>query len=116
MYLGFVADDLRQVRDLDRTNNNGNVVAVGIAAALPDLAAIAIDVPPVIQPGDTIAPSIKVANYGTVNTAPQGPVTVLLVASTDKNFGPNDVILSNYQITDLPGLAEAPRGGASWAT
>ena len=31
----------------------------------------------------SIAPTIKVANYGTVDTATQGPVTVLLVASTD---------------------------------
>ena len=82
---------------------------VQIKAALPDLTAIAIDVPPVMQPGDTIAPSIKIANYGTVDTATQGPVTVLLVASTDTNFGPTDVIVGRYVINDLPGLSQAPQ-------
>jgi hypothetical protein len=109
VYLAFRADDLREVRDLDRTNNLSPIVPVQIEAALPDLAAIAIDVPPTMQPGDVIAPSIKIANYGTVDTATQGPVTVLLVASTDTNYGPTDVILGRYQITDLPGLSQAPQ-------
>ncbi|MDB5351918.1 MAG: hypothetical protein JWN86_3165 [Planctomycetota bacterium] len=108
IFVGFRADDLRETRDLDRTNNVGNKASVIVNAALPDLAAVAIDVPPAMQPGDTIAPSIKIANFGTVDTATQGPVTVLLVASTDTNFGPNDVILGRYVITDLPGLSQAP--------
>lgn len=111
VYIGFRADDLLETRDLDRRNNitrNGNNVPVVINAALPDLAAVAIDVPPVMQPGDVIAPSIKIANFGTVNTATQAPVTVLLVASTDTNYGPTDAILARYVITDLPGLSQAP--------
>jgi len=109
VFLAFRADDLRETQDIDRTNNTAPLVRVGIEAALPDLAAIAIDVPPVMQPGDVIAPTFKIANYGTVNTFPQGPVTVLLVASTDLNFGPTDAILGRYQITNLPGLSEAPQ-------
>lgn len=108
-YLAFKADDLRETADLDRTNNTGPLLPLGIEAALPDLAAIAIDVPPVMQPGDIIAPSIKIANYGTVNTNTQAPVTVLLVASTDLNYGPTDVILGRYQINSLPGLSQSPQ-------
>ena len=109
VYLAFRADDLGEGDDLDRTNNTGPIVPLTIEAALPDLTTIALDVPPTIQPGDTIAPSIKIANYGTVDTATQGPVTVLLVASTTTNFGPTDVILGRYQIDDLPGLSQAPQ-------
>jgi hypothetical protein len=109
VFIGFRADDLREVQDIDRTNNTAKSVPVQIFAPLPDLAAIAIDVPPVLQPGDTIAPTIKIANYGTANTALQGPVTVLLVASTDLNFGPTDVIIGKYEIADLPGLNQAPQ-------
>ena len=107
--LAFRADDQREVRDIDRTNNIGSIVPLQIEAALPDLTAIALDVPPTMQPGDVIAPSIKIANYGTVDSATQGPVTVLLVASTDGNYGPTDVILGRYEITDLPGLSQAPQ-------
>lgn len=88
--------------------NSGRPVPVVINAALPDLAALDIDLPPTIQPGDSIAPSLKIANYGTVDTSTQGPVTVLLVASTDRNYGPTDVVLARYVITDLPGLSQAP--------
>lgn len=109
VYLAFRADDLRESRDLDRANNQGNRVPMIVDAALPDLTTIAVDLPPVMQPGDVIAPSIKVANYGTVNITQQGPVTVLLVASSDTNYGPTDVILGRYQITDLPGLSQAPQ-------
>lgn len=109
LFLAFKADDLKEVPEVDRTNKVGPLVPVRIEAALPDLAAIAIDVPPTLQPGDTIAPSIKIANYGTVDTVTQGPVTVLLVASTNPNFGPANVILGRYQITDLPGLSQAPQ-------
>lgn len=109
VFLGFKVDDLKEVADADRTNNVGSRVHLQIQAALPDLATIALDVPPVLQPGDTIAPSIKVANYGTVDTASQAAVTVLLVASTDTNYGPTDVILGRYQITNLPGLSQAPQ-------
>jgi hypothetical protein len=109
LFVFFRADDLHQMNELDRTND----VAIGsqpvqIAAPLPDLAAIAIDVPAVMQPGDVIAPEIKVANFGTVNTNTQGPLTVDLVASSDPNFGPGDVILDSVQVPSLPPLSVAP--------
>ena len=91
-----------------RQKNGGSPVPVLINAGLPDLAAIDIDLPSTIQPGDTVAPALKIANYGTVNTNTQGNVTVLLVASTDLNYGPTDVVLAQYVITSLPGLSEAP--------
>ena len=108
VYIFFRADDLRQVADGDRHNNISRPVPVQVAAALPDLAAIAIDVPQRMQPGDVIAPTIKIANYGTVNTNLQAPITVLLVASTDQNFGPTDIIVGKYVIESLPGLSQAP--------
>ena len=109
VFIGFRADDLHEIQDSDLSNNIAKSVPVQIFAPLPDLAAIAIDVPPVMQPGDTIAPTFKIANYGTANTALQGPVTVLLVASTNRNFGPTNIILGKYVITDLPGLNQAPQ-------
>lgn len=108
VYVFFRADDTNTVRDLDRTNNVSTSVPVQINAPLPDLAAISISLPPTIQPGDSIAPVIKIANYGTVDTSPQGPVTVLLVASTDQNYGPTDAIVGQYSITNIAPLSEAP--------
>jgi hypothetical protein len=109
VYFYFLADPLHQVLDTDRTNNlNTAGLPVQIAAPLPDLAAVALDTPPVMQPGDWIQPSIKVANFGTVDTAPQGPVLVDLVASTDTNFGPGDRVLATYVIDNISPLSEVP--------
>ncbi|MBX6311661.1 MAG: hypothetical protein IRY99_01865 [Isosphaeraceae bacterium] len=109
IYVGFAIDPNNQVPDADRSNNiarDGQPVV--ITPALPDLHAIALDVPSRMQPGDVIAPSIKVANFGTVDPASQGPVTVALVASNDTNFGPGDHILATYTLTSLPPLAAVP--------
>jgi hypothetical protein len=102
-------DANKQSLDLDRTNNKFTIKqSVQIAAPLPDLEAIAMDVPPVIQPGDTVQVNAKIANLGTVDTAPQGPVMVDLVASTDTNFGPGDVVLAQVNIDDIQPLSEVP--------
>ncbi len=108
IYVSFRANDLFETRESDRTNNSTKPIAVQVTAALPDLTAVSIDAPSTLHAGDVIAPSIKVANYGTVNTNTQGPVTVLLVASTSPNYGPTDVILAQYTITSLPGLSQSP--------
>ncbi len=91
-----------------KTKNASAPVPVQINAALPDLVAIGLDLPARLEPGDVVAPVLKIANYGTVNTNTQGAVTVILVASTDKFYGPTDLILARYAITSLPGLSEAP--------
>ncbi len=102
-------DPNKQSLDLDRTNNSFTIKQpVQIAAPLPDLEAISMDTPPGIQPGDTVQVNAKIANFGTVDTAAQGPVLVYLVASTDTNFGPGDIVLSQMQIDDIPPLSEVP--------
>ena len=109
IFVQLKIDPNKQSLDLDRTNNNFVIKqSVQIAAPLPDLQAISMDVPPVIQPGDTVQVNAKIANLGTVDTAPQGPVTVDLVASTDTNFGPGDIVLSQMQIDNIPPLADVP--------
>ena len=93
--------------DLDRTNNRFIIKQpVQLAAPLPDLEAISMDVPTSIQPGDSVQVSAKIANLGTVDTSPQGPVTVDLVASTDTNFGPGDIVLAQMQIDNISPLSE----------
>ncbi|CAN5733490.1 hypothetical protein BH23PLA1_BH23PLA1_07330 [soil metagenome] len=110
---GFItvqADPNFQVRDLDRTNNIlRRGIPVQIAQPLPDLEAIALDLPPVLNPGDTFLPKLKVANFGAVSTAEQGPVVVQVVAAFDAPFyGPGSEILATFVVEDIPGLNLAP--------
>jgi hypothetical protein len=107
-------DEAREVLDIDRTNNviRGGQ-AVQLAAPLPELAVVAFEAPPVLSPGDVIDPSFKIANFGTVDTSPQGTLLVQLVASTDPFFGPSDVVLASYNITNVPPLAGAPSRGTT---
>jgi hypothetical protein len=108
-YVYFRADDRRQLIDADRTNNVSRAPQpVQLAAALPEIVAEAIEVPPVMQPGDFINPSIKIANLGTVPIGPQGPLLVQLVASTDQDYGPTDVVLASYLIQDMAPLSTVP--------
>jgi hypothetical protein len=107
------SDDDRSLRDFDQRNDIFRVrLPVRIFAPLPDLTAVALDVPTVMQPGDVIAPAIKVANFGTVNSNLQADVTVLLVASDDEFFGPGDIVVGEYQIDSLPPLAQVPASRA----
>ncbi len=95
--------------DINRANNFTRTgQPLQIAPALPDVFATALAVPPVMQPGDFIQPDVKIANFGTVNTADQGPFLVDLVASTDQNFGPGDKLLASWTISNLPPLAQVP--------
>jgi hypothetical protein len=108
VYVSFQVDQTESVPDFNRRNNISARSPVQIAVALPDLFAIALDVPPVMQPGDTIQPNIKLANYGTVDTAAQGPFEVDLVASTQPFFGPGSQVVSRFIVNSLPPLADAP--------
>lgn len=110
VYLYFRADAERTSLDYDRTNNTTRQgVPVRIVPALPELLAIGIDTPTVMQPGDTIAPTIKVANNGAANPNQQvDSFQVVLVASTDTNFGPGDEVLATFEVLSLPPLALVP--------
>ena len=114
LYVYFRADDLNQAFDLNRGNNITRAPEpVQLAAPLPELTALRLETPPVLQPGDFINPSIRVANLGTTHIPPQGPLLVQLVASTDEFFGPTDVLLASYTINDIPPLSEIPTRGAT---
>lgn len=110
VYLYFRADADRTSLDYDRTNNTTlRGVPVQIQAPLPELVAIGIDVPTVMQPGDAIAPTIQIANYGTTNPDEQVEAfQVALVASTDPFFGPGDQVLATYEVSSLPPLSVVP--------
>lgn len=112
LYVFFRVDERRQAIDIDRTNNLQRAPEpVQLAPPLPQLETIGLDVPPVMQPGDAIQPSFKIANYGTTPVLPQGPVIVQLVASTDQNYGPTDVVLATYSIPDILPFSAVPTRG-----
>jgi hypothetical protein len=109
VFVLFRANDDRSVQELDLTNN----LAVGsqpmrLVVGLPELQIEALEVPPILSPGDSIAPSFRIANYGTAATMLQAPVTVQLVASSDRVFDPSDVVLATYTIPNIPPLSSSP--------
>ncbi len=88
-------------------NTSRGATRVQIEAPLPQLEAVSLDVPNVMQPGDTISPTIEVANVGTANTNLQGNVTVALVASVDRKFGPGSSIVGLYTVSNIPSVSTA---------
>ena len=112
LYVYYRADDFRQVADANRFNNVARAdQPVQLAAPLPEIRATVLETPPVMQPGDVISPTIRLANLGTTGIPPQGPLVVQLVASTDDQFGPTDVVLATVTIDDLPPLSLVPTRG-----
>jgi hypothetical protein len=108
-YVNFRVNENRSVVESNRRNNVQRIgTPVQTAVFLPDLYAIALNTPPVMQPGDSIAPVIKVANYGTADPGLQGPFVVDLVASTDQNFGPGDQVLAQFSVSSLSPLSYVP--------
>jgi hypothetical protein len=108
-YVRLVANSNNQLLETDTTNNISAPIPVTLAAqALPLLVAGDLEVPPVMQPGDTIAPTISVANLGTKDS---GPVQVALVASTTKNFTVGSSIVALYNIANIPAASATPTGG-----
>lgn len=98
----------RGVVETDYTNNISKTSPVQIQAPFPQLEAVGLDVPPFMQPGDTIQPNIHVANLGPADTLPQGPVTVALVASVDRKFGPGSSVVALYQVDNISAISTAP--------
>src|SRR5262249_14279331 len=108
-YVRLVANSNNRLVEADTTNNTSSPIPVTLASqALPQLQAVDLKVPPVMQPGDTIAPTISVANLG---TAASGPVQVALVASTTKNFTVGSSIVALYNIANIPSASQTPTGG-----
>jgi hypothetical protein len=110
-FVGFRINPTGTVNESDFTNNfTLSSHPVLIEAPLPELAVTAIDVPPVMQPGDTIEPTIQVTNFGPGSTGSQGPVTVALVASTTRKFNSGSSILATYTVANIPGISQVSTG------
>ena len=111
VYLAFQANATGTVFESDTGNNVSTPVLLRIEAPLPELAAVGLDVPPVMQPGDTIQPNIRVANLGPNDTLDQGPVQVALVASTTPTFSRGSSIVAVYNVANIPGVYSAAAKG-----
>jgi hypothetical protein len=80
-----------------------------ITQALPELRTTALDVPSVMQPGDTIVPTFQITNLGTASTNPQRPVQVALVASVSPDFNLGSSIVALYTLpSPIPGASDTP--------
>ncbi len=113
VYVSFKINPSGNVQESDYTNNSSrSSTPVLIEAPFPELVVTAIDVPPVMQPGDTIQPTIRIANLGPGSTATQGPVTVSLVASTTRKFTSGSSILATYTVANIPGTSTVSSGTA----
>ena len=109
IYLTLVVDNNQTILQTSQGQNIYRVPAsVQITNNLPDLQVVNFDIASPLQPGDVISPTIRIANFGTGDPAKQGPVTVELVASLDKNFGPGDSVVATYTIASLPGISAVP--------
>jgi len=108
VYLLFIVNAGAEVFESDPTNNVSRPVPVTIEAPLPELSVVGFDVPPVIQPGDTIQPNIRVANFGPAATAAQGTFVVDVVASTTPNFNSGSTVVASYTVANVPPKSLSP--------
>lgn len=109
IFLTLVINNNRAILESDYANNVTRLPGgVDIEAPLPDVRAVALDIPATLQPGDYITPTIRIANFGNADTASQGPLTVILVASLNTTYGPGDAVIGSYTLTSLPGQSQVP--------
>ena len=116
VYLVFKANATGTVAESDTTNNVSKPVPLLIEAPLPDLEAVGLDLPPVMQPGDVVQANVRIANFGPADTAAQGPVYVALVASRTPNFvvGSSQVI-ALVTLANIPGIQNTATRGPVFA-
>jgi hypothetical protein len=108
-YVRFVANSNDALLEASQMNNISKPVAVSVVnQALPELRATALYVPDVMQPGDTISPTIQVENLG---TAASGAVQVALVESVTPDFTLGSSIVALYTINNIPSVSQTPTGG-----
>jgi hypothetical protein len=113
IFLTYVVNNTRAFTEASFANNVFRVpTPVTITDPLPDLQVVAFNLPSTLQPGDVIAPTVRIANFGSANPAAQGPVTVDLVASLNDTFGPGDAVVASYVISSLPGSSGVPTLGS----
>jgi hypothetical protein len=114
-YIRLVANETHSVLESNFSNNVSAPIPVRfLSQALPRLQATALDVPDVMQPGDTIAPTFQITNLGTAGTASQGPVQVAIVASVTPDFNLGSSIVALYTLpAGIPGQSSAPVKGSA---
>lgn len=108
----LVANEDRSALEQTYRNNVSPPIPVRIlsAPAAPELRAITLDVPRGLQPGDTVAPYIQVANLGTLGIPAGTAVDIALVASTTPDFNLGSSIVALYTVTSgIPGANSAPQ-------
>lgn len=109
IYVYFVANPTGSIVEYNNLNNLSPSVPVRMVKQnLPLLQANGLDVPSVMQPGDTIKPSISIANYGTAPTNLQGNLQVALVASVDPEFTLGSSIVALYDVGNVSSLSNTP--------
>jgi hypothetical protein len=107
----LVANQNRAALESNYANNVSKPISVRIlnTPATPTLRAITLDVPERLQPGDTVAPYIQIANLGTAGVPAGTPVEVALVASTTPDFNLGSSIISVYTVANgIPGTNSTP--------
>jgi hypothetical protein len=114
-YIRLVANETHSVLESNFSNNVSAPIPVRfLSQALPQLQATALDVPDVMQPGDTIAPTFQITNLGTAGTDSQGPVQVAIVASITPDFNLGSSIVALYTLpAGIPGQSSAPVKGSA---
>ena len=116
IYLFFQVNPGHTVLESDFTNNTSTSVGLTIEAPLPELAVVGLDLPPTIQPGDTVQPNIRIANFGPADTNLQGSFTIQLVASTTPTFNQGSRTIATYtfpntSIPNIPGESQVATKG-----
>ena len=116
IYLVFQANATGTVFESDTSNDTSKPVPVLIEAPLPDLEAVGLALPPVMQPGDVVQANVRIANFGPGDTGAQGPVTVDLVASSTPHFvlGKSKVI-AEITLANIPGIQNTATLGPIFA-
>jgi len=109
-YIRLIANQNQAFAESNYAGNISPAIPVRfISTALPELRTTALDVPTVMQPGDTIAPTFQITNLGTAATDVQGPVQVALVASVTPDFNLGSSIVALYTLpSGIPGQSSAP--------
>ncbi|MCA1685713.1 MAG: hypothetical protein LC745_06940 [Planctomycetia bacterium] len=111
IYIAFETNATNTVFQANTTHNVSKPVRVAIEAPLPELRTVGLDLPPVMQPGDTVQPNIRITNIGTADTNLQGPVQVALVASTTRSFTSGSSIVGLYTVDNVPSISQTSTRG-----
>ena len=104
-YVRLVANATNTVVESNPFNNVSRPIPVSIApVALPELRVTSLGVPAGLSPGDTITPTISIANLGTAAT--QGTFQVALVTSVTPSFTLGSAVIALYDVTtSIPGAS-----------